>query len=379
MVEIDRGPQGAIDALRTGTLHIRTAPGATVTVTQQAHEFWFGTAITNWAAGEGGDSEARRRYWELLAANFNSAVHENALKWYCTEREPGQVDYGPADRILERCEALGIPMRGHCLFWEKQEFIQKWVQALDDAALLAAMERRCREVVRRYRGRIDEFDLNNEMVEGHYFVDRFGPGIVGDICRWAREENPAVRLYVNDYWILTHELLERYERQIEGLLEAAVPLAGIGCQGHFLDGRRPDPGRMVEALDRLGRFGLPIRITEYDCDTRRPDDRAEALRTAYETCFAHPSVEGILMWGFWEGAHWKPAAAPWAKDFAPTPVAEAYRELVFGQWWTRWQGTADAQGRCTVRAYFGRHRVEADHRSTTVTLARQAGSAELSL
>ena len=49
-------------------------------------------------------------------------------------------------------------------------------------------------------------------------------------------------------------------------------------------------------------------------------------------------------------------------SLTPTPAAEAYRDLVFRQWWTRWQGKADAQGRREVRAFFGKHRVTAGGR-----------------
>ena len=42
-----------------------------------------------------------------------------------------------------------------------------------------------------------------------------------------------------------------------------------------------------------------------------------------------------------------------------TPAADVYRDLIFRQWWARWQGKADAQGRCEVRVFFGKHRVTA--------------------
>ena len=64
------------------------------------------------------------------------------------------------------------------------------------------------------------------------------------------------------------------------------------------------------------------------------------------------------MWGFWEGANWIPVSSLYRRDWSPTPAAEAYRDLVFKQWWTTWQGKADAQGRCEVRAFYGRHRVD---------------------
>jgi len=60
-------------------------------------------------------------------------------------------------------------------------------------------------------------------------------------------------------------------------------------------------------------------------------------------------------------------------------AAEAYRDLVFRQWWTRWQGRADAQGRCEVRAFYGKHQVKAGNQMTVVELKRAQGKATLAL
>jgi hypothetical protein len=43
---------------------------------------------------------------------------------------------------------------------------------------------------------------------------------------------------------------------------------------------------------------------------------------------------------------------------------------VFHQWWTRWQGKTDPQGRCEVRAFLGKHRVTADGKEAIVHLKR---------
>jgi hypothetical protein len=39
------------------------------------------------------------------------------------------------------------------------------------------------------------------------------------------------------------------------------------------------------------------------------------------------------------------------------PAADAYRDLVFREWWTRWSGRTDPQGKCRVRAFYGTHRI----------------------
>jgi hypothetical protein len=102
------------------------------------------------------------------------------------------------------------------------------------------------------------------------------------------------------------------------------------------------------------------------------------LRDYYRICFAHPAVQGILMWGFWEGANWIPQSSLYLRDWTPTPAARAYRELVFNQWWTRWEGKADAKGECRVPAFFGRHRVTANGRERTVQLRKETGEALVS-
>ncbi len=167
-------------------------------------------------------------------------------------------------------------------------------------------------------------------------------------------------------------------RQIQGLIDAGAPVGGIGCQGHF--GGHIDMAKVKDALDRLAKFGLPIRITEFDIDT---DDETGRRRACcgefYTTCFAHPAVDGIVMWGFYEGAHWRPKAALWKRDFSPTPAAEVYRDLVFNKWWTRFEGKADADGVCRVPAFFGRHKVEADGKTVEVDLRKADGTAEAAL
>jgi len=105
--------------------------------------------------------------------------------------------------------------------------------------------------------------------------------------------------------------------------------------------------------------------------------KAESLETLYKVCFAHPSVEGILMWGFWEGKHWRPKAALWKMDFSPTPTAETYRRLIFKDWWTTFEGQADATGRCEVRAFYGKHAVEANGKRVEIDLKKVDAKTEI--
>jgi GH35 family endo-1,4-beta-xylanase len=353
---------------------IRTKPGASVSVTQKEHEFWFGTAIARTIFRNTSSSESKK-YLEILKANFNSAVCENAMKWYGTQRRAGPPNYADADRMVAWCRTNGLRIRGHCIFWATDKYVQAWVKALDDKKLRSALEVRADGLLKRYRGTVVEYDVNNEMIHTNYYARRLGDGIRIKMFQWARRADPKAILYVNDYAIISGRHGPKYIKHIEKLIAAGAPVGGIGVQGHFH--RRVNTTHVKKTLDSLAKFKLPIKITEFDINTSDEAAKAADLVAFYRTCFAHPSVEGILMWGFWEGRHWRPKAALWKRDFTPTPAAKAYRKLVFETWWTRWKGKADATGRCEAPAYFGRHIVQIGSESKEISLPRAAGKVEL--
>jgi endo-1,4-beta-xylanase len=386
----------AIRQHRMGTLVITTAPGARVRVEQTRHEFWFGAALANQAFDGRMAPADLARYRELFLVNFNSAVTENALKWPDMERERGAVNYATVDAMLAWTDAHDIPLRGHNIYWGIRQFVQPWLQELDDATLRATLEARGRDIGRRYRGRFAEYDLNNEMIHGNFYADRLGPQITHEMAQWVHAEDPAARLYLNDYDILTGVRLDQYVAHIRELRAQGVPVAGIGVQGH-LHAETFDRAKLRHALDTLAQFGLPIRVTEFNVPGQRSkfydqpalrtvaltpgeeEAKARELADYYRICFAHPAVTGILMWGFWEGANWIPQSSLYKLDWTPTPAAHAYRDLLFNQWWTRADVTADANGRAEVPAFFGTYRVVGGGRSVVVTLTKAAGTATVTV
>jgi endo-1,4-beta-xylanase len=379
-----------IAEIRMGDMMIKTKPGAEVNVEQVRHEFLFGTAVANSVAEKHKNAmspEDRKMYLKILEENFNYAVHENALKWYDCEIKKDSVDYSVADRIWELCHERNIPMRGHCIFWEKDEYIMDWLNRLNNDELRAAVHRRAIDVTKHFKGRIEEFDLNNEMVQGNFFRRRLGYGIVNEMAYAAKAGNPDIVLYVNDYGILVEGgyNARAYMLQIENLLATGVPIGGIGCQGHFISSRKNDssgraatkPEHVQKTLDRLAKFNLPIKITECLFAADNEEGKAEELRTFFPIFFAHPSVEAILMWGFWEVGHWVPESAMWKKDWTPTPQALAYRDLVFNKWWTRTSGKADNKGVFKIRAFYGDYILTSNGETQKVTLSKKDKSIQV--
>jgi GH35 family endo-1,4-beta-xylanase len=206
---------------------------------------------------------------------------------------------------------------------------------------------------------------------------------------WIKETDPGAKLFFNDYDILTGKRLDDYIKHIRGLLEQGALMDGIGVQGH-LHGETFDPKALQYALNELAKIGLPIRITEFNMPGQRspfmrqrnlkltPEQeqaKAKALSDYYRICFAHPAVHGILMWGFWERANWIPQSSLYRRDWTPTPAAEAYRDLVFRRWWTRWEGKTGADGQCKIRAFYGKHAVTSGGQTKEVFLGKEKGQA----
>jgi len=373
---------------RMGELVVRAKPAAKVHIEQLRHEFWFGAALSSGAFGGRMSPEDQRRYEETFLANFNAAVTENAVKWASMERRKGQVDYRIVDAMLAWTEEHGIPLRGHCVFWGIPNRVQDWLKQMDDDELLRTLENRARDIAGRYRGRFAEFDLNNEMLHANYYQDRLGSGITKNMATWFKEADPDARLFLNDYDILTGNRLDDYIEHIRGFLDEGVPFAGIGVQGH-LHGESFDPEALQHALDELAKIGLPIRVTEFNMPGQRSryvrernlkltakqeQAKAKAIVEYYRICFAHPAVEGILMWGFWEGANWIRQSSLYRRDWTPTPAADAYRDLVFKQWWTNIDSKTGENGQCRVRAFYGKYAVTCGGHTKEVRLRKDKGS-----
>jgi endo-1,4-beta-xylanase len=376
--------QARIEKLRMGKVIVRTNPGADVAVQQVRHEFLFGTAIPDALAEKDPNAMTardRKMFLKILGENFNYAVHENALKWYECEKTNGVVDYYTADRIWELCHELDIPMRGHCIFWEKDEFVMSWLKRMDNERLRAAIGRRAIGVTTHFKGRIQEFDLNNEMINGEFYRRRLGYGIINEMAWMARAGNPDAVLCVNDYGILYDSgfNLDSYIVQIEHLLASSVPIGGIGCQGH--SGALHQPGLSAEhvqdALDRLSMFHLPIKITECLFDFDDEQTQVNEIRKIFPIYFAHPSIEAIVMWGFWAGAHWRPWSALWGEDWTLTPQGLAFRDLVYNQWWTQTSGKADAAGIFQTKAFYGDYLVTSEGKTQKGALRKKDKSLQV--
>jgi endo-1,4-beta-xylanase len=377
----------SISKYRKGDLVVKTKPGDIISIEQLSHEFWFGCAISNSLVGNSWSENDKKIYKEKFLENFNSAVTENAVKWGNMEPRKGEVNYATIDTILKWTDENHIPLRGHNIFWGVPKFVQPWVKELNDNDLRQTIQNRAETLTKKYKGRFAEYDLNNEMIHGNYYETRLGPDITKLMAQWAHNGDPDAKLFVNDYDILTGNRLADYMAHIRKLLAQEVPVEGIGVQGH-LHSDTFDRNAVKNALDSLAIFKLPIRITEFNMPGQRSkyykdkslkmtpqeeEQKSKEIVDYYRICFAHPAVAGILMWGFWEEANWISVSSLYKRDWTPTPAAEAYRNLIFKEWWTKESGTAGKNGLLSIRAFYGKYKITVNGTTKTVDLTKENG------
>ena len=350
-----REAQQRIERIRKTDLTVRVTdaegnalPGAHVRAAMVRHAFPWGTCVqAERLLGQGPDDTI---YRDKLQELFNCAVMENELKWNAWHGA-----YGPGfsrektEAALTWLKERAFRIRGHCLVWHGWENLQPWGASLGDD--LPDLRRRILEHIDELaeftREYVDEWDVVNEPVNVSEVIKVLGEEVLATWFNRARTALPdSCRLFINEFNIVEPLCVrerDAYEAIIRSLLDAKAPLEGIGFQSHFQD----PPGSPAEALqvfDRFARFGLPIVVTEFDVNTKDEERQARFTRDFLTAAFSHPACTGFVFWGFWEGAHWRPDAALFRKDWSEKRNLAAYRDLVFKEWWTDQTGHTNVNG-----------------------------------
>jgi GH35 family endo-1,4-beta-xylanase len=364
----------------------KPASGADVRVEMKRHAFGFGTAVNGTTLmGSRHDitPEELRHYKEHIQTLFNKAVMENDLKW---PQWSHKADRPRALAAVRWLREQGLTVRGHCLVWPSWRWtpVDEALAAKDDPPRLAQVIRgHIREEAGALRGLLAEWDVINEPYSNHDLIDILGREAMVEWFRSARQAAPDARLYINDYDILSkndtkHQ--DHYFETIRYLLEQGAPVDGIGMQGHF-PSRLTPPAEVLARLDRFAVFKRDIQITEFDIDTVDEQAQAAYTRDFMTAIFSHPSVAGFLMWGFWEKSHWKPYGAMFREDWSIKPNGEAYKKLVFDEWWTRAGGATDASGVYQTRGFLGGYEVTASSGggSKTVSALLEPGGSRVEI
>jgi endo-1,4-beta-xylanase len=237
----------------------------------------------------------------------------------------GRYDFHHSDVVVDWALRHNMKAKGHVLVWH----------VTSPGGLLEEMSpNEVREQLRRhiyttmghYRGRIKEWDVVNEALapDGtlaqNIFFRKLGPNYIEQCFRWAHEADPDAILLYNDNKVEgmdgpNKNKADGFYHLLADLVRKGVPVHGCGIQAHFNaagTGRnRPPTPRMVKnQINRLGKLGLTVNISEMDVRTSQlpPNLRHIAQRQIYRDIVAaaltEPAFNAIWLWGFTDRHTW---------------------------------------------------------------------------
>lgn len=349
--------------------------GATVAVEQVRHAFLFGCNV--FGLGQFPTEELNRAYANRFAALWNYATLP--FYWGSFEPQEGKPRYDDLERMARWCTEHGITAKGHPLVWH--EVVPPWAPA-DLEELETRLSQRVHEIVGRFRGLVDVWDVINEATVsagvdnpvGHWVKAHSPAYCVGTSLAWAREANPDALLLVNDF-----NVSPSYENLLETLQKEGRPVDAIGIQSHMHVGTWPLE-RVWQVCETYARFGLPLHFTEttvlsgapktdrdwmsyhpnWDTTPEGEAQQAEYVEKFYRLLFSHPAVAAITWWDFSDAAAWQGAPAGLLrKDMSPKPAYDRLLKLIRSEWWTRTEGTTGPDGQWTFRGFYGQYTITA--------------------
>ena len=241
----------------------------------------------------------------LICREFNSVTAENDMKPQPTEPRQGQFDFTRADRIADFCRQNGIKMRGHCLMWHSQ--IGEWIYKDEQGNLRSKEEffKRMREhihtVVNRYKDVVYCWDVVNEAMtddknaENPYRQSAMyqiaGDEFIAQAFRYAREADPDVLLFYNDYNETDPVKSKRIYEMVKKMKDNGVPIDGIGMQGHYnIYGPKED--EIDAAINLYKQVVKHIHVTELD--VRANEEMGGALQFSQEGMVVSDSLKQHL-------------------------------------------------------------------------------------
>ncbi|GAA3747830.1 endo-1,4-beta-xylanase [Salinactinospora qingdaonensis] len=265
-----------------------------------------------------------KKYRKILKKQFNSVSPENQMKWEYIHPERDRYDFEMADAIVDFAARNGQVVRGHTLLWHSQN--PEWLEEGDfsQEELRTILREHIMTVVGRYSGRIQQWDVANEIFDGegnlrseeNIWIRELGPGIIADAFRWAHQADPHAELFFNDYNVEgVNAKSDAYYELTQELLDEGVPVHGFSTQGH-LSIQYGFPGSLEENLRRFDELGLSTAITEMDVRMELPesgepteeqlDKQADYYQQALSACLEVAGCDSFTIWGFTDKYSWVP-------------------------------------------------------------------------
>jgi endo-1,4-beta-xylanase len=212
---------------------------------------------------------------QLITQQFNSLTPENAMKMGPLHPAEDRYNWAPADSIVNFAQKHGMKVRGHALCWHEQTpgwlFRDSAGNTVTKEVLLNRLKEHITTVVSRYKGKIYAWDVVNEAVDdsnsrllrNSRWYQICGEDFIVKAFEYAHAADPNAVLFYNDYNTERPEKRERIYQLLKKLVDAKVPVHGVGLQAHWSI-FEPTENELRTAIERYSSLGLKVQFTELD-------------------------------------------------------------------------------------------------------------------
>jgi endo-1,4-beta-xylanase len=237
----------------------------------------------------------------LILSQFNSLTPENAMKMGPIHPEENRYYWKDADSIVAFAQAHGLRVRGHNLCWHEQtpDWLFKGADGkqVTKEVLLKRLKDHITAVVSRYKGKIYAWDVVNEAIDddnskflrNSLWYQICGEDFIVKAFEYAHEADPNAVLFYNDYNTERPEKRERVYQLLKKLVDAKVPINGVGLQAHWSI-YEPDQKDLIETIKKFSSLGIKVQITELDISIYPWEKNKRSLRPGESDAYT-PDLE----------------------------------------------------------------------------------------
>ena len=225
----------------------------------------------------------------LIISQFNSITPENAMKMGPIHPSEDRYNWRDADSIVAFAQTHKLKVRGHNLCWHEQT--PNWMfkdaegKQVTKEVLLKRLKDHITTVVNRYKGKIYAWDVVNEAIDddstrilrNSLWYQICGDDFIIKAFEYAHEADPKALLFYNDYNTERPEKTERLYKLMKQLVDAKVPINGVGLQAHWSI-FEPSAKQLEYTIKKLSSLGLQIHFTEMDVSIYQWEKERRAKR-----------------------------------------------------------------------------------------------------
>jgi endo-1,4-beta-xylanase len=227
--------------------------------------------------------QSNATYRDIIKIEFNSITIENMMKMGNIQPNRGQFSYEKANVIVDYALQNNKRVHGHTLVWH--ESMPSWVNSFqgDSLAWENLFKTHIQTVVSYYKGKVTSWDVVNEAFNDNgtlretIWSNRLGKDYVARAFRYAREADPNVLLFYNEYGQeYATAKLNAMIAMAEDFKKRGIPIDGLGLQMH-ISINTSDVG-IQNAIAQSAKTGLKIHISELDIQLN-PDNQTINIPT----------------------------------------------------------------------------------------------------